>query len=80
MNHEEDIIRVFEAMRQTRQDDEDFESAVLTAFIAIGEWVSPDGTRLLTYVGGDGSGQEMPRWQTQGYAFNLLHDQIWVSE
>jgi hypothetical protein len=73
----QDIKRVYEAISTSRQDDEEFDGAVLIGFMSIGEWITAEGKKYLTLIDGNGSGERLHRWQVQGYCFNLLHDPLW---
>jgi hypothetical protein len=68
---------VLHALAGLRGDDEELDGAVVVGFAAAVEWMTPDGTKWLCLQTGDAAGQELQRWQVQGYLFNVLHDPAW---
>lgn len=77
---EADRSRVRAAVAASRPDDEDLEGAVVTKFVAVTEWMAPDGTRWLTLLDGDAADEPLYRWDVQGMFHNVLHDPAWQED
>jgi hypothetical protein len=65
------------ALQASRADDKDLSDAVVVGYAAVTEWLAPDGKRWLTMDTSDRAGEELMRWQVQGYFHNVLHDPTW---
>lgn len=62
-----------EALQSTIAIDEELpEGAMLLGWVAVAEWMAPDGNRWLSIANGDARGRGAPEWQSQGYLHNAL--------
>lgn len=62
-------------IQSTHDTDTNLDGAVLIGFVALAEWMAPDGERWLSQISGVGDGEQgIPDWQRQGYLHNALHD------
>lgn len=67
--------RLHETIQGTVALDETLpEGSMLLGWVAIAEWMAPDGRRWLSIVDGDARGEGAALWQRQGYLHNALFD------
>lgn len=65
--------RLHETIQGTVAIDEDLpEGAMLLGWVAVAEWMAPDGHRWLSTIDGDARGEGCPEWQRDGYLHNVL--------
>lgn len=50
------------------------DGAMLLGWVAIAEWMAPDGNRWLSIVDGNTNREGCPVWQRQGHLHNTLFD------
>jgi hypothetical protein len=62
------------ALQTAANTDPEMDGAVLIGWIAVAEWMAPDGSRWLSRVHGLGNGDDCPTWTQQGYLHHALHD------
>ncbi len=76
MNDAETVrASIHETLQATTVRDRDLpEGAMLLGWVAVAEWMAPDGKRWLSVVDGNASGEGCPAWQRQGYLHNALFD------
>jgi hypothetical protein len=61
------------ALQRSANEDPEMEGAVLIGWVAVAEWMAPDGGRWLSKVHGLSNGDDCPTWTQQGYLHNALH-------
>jgi hypothetical protein len=67
--------RVWDAMQDSTDGDEEIHGAILTGFVLVAEWMDGDGQRWLSLLHGSNGGEsDAPEWQRQGYLHNALYE------
>jgi hypothetical protein len=66
--------RVSSALQTCANTDPEMDGAVLIGWVAVAEWMAPDGSRWLSKLDGLASGDGAPTWTQQGYLHNALHE------
>lgn len=57
------------------------EGSMLLGFVAVAEWMAPDGTRWLSRVDAGASGDKgLTEWQREGYLHNALNSASWIED
>jgi hypothetical protein len=66
--------RVAAALQTSANLDPEMDGAVLIGYVAVAEWMAPNGSRWLSQIDGLASGDGAPTWTRQGWLHNALHE------